>query len=76
MGERLSELRARIPMNAGVQNFFDGLEESEREQLAALVHDALARQDRRIDQAGEDALRIVPRVFRGPVKRMLFGEQD
>lgn len=74
MGEKLNALRAEIPMNADVQSFFDGLDEGEREQLAGLVTGALATQSQRLDEAGEHAVRMVPRVFRAPVKKMLFGE--
>lgn len=74
MGEKLNALRAEIPMNTDVQRFFDGLDENAREQLAELVSSALAQQSQRIDEAGDNAVRMVPRVFRGPVKKMLFGE--
>lgn len=76
MGEKLNNLRAEIPMNGEVQSFFDGLDEDASEQLAGFVSDALANQSQRLDEAGEHAVRMVPRVFRGPVKKMLFGEQD
>ncbi|MDT0617222.1 hypothetical protein RM531_01905 [Salinisphaera sp. P385] len=76
MGDRLDQLRAEIPMNVDVQRFFDGLDEGDREQLAGLIGEAVARQEARIDEAGEDALRLVPRAFRGPVKKLLFGDHD
>lgn len=76
MGERLNELRAEIPMNTDVQSFFDALEEERRERLAAIIRQAVANQEQRIDDASEEALRLVPKVFRGPVKNMLFGERD
>lgn len=76
MGEKLDQLRSEIPMNVDVQRFFDGLDEGDREQLADLIGDAVARQETRIDEAGEQALRLVPRAFRGPVKKLLFGDHD
>lgn len=76
MGDRLNELRAEIPMNIDVQAFFDALDEPRREQLAALIGRAVANQEQRIDEASEEALRLVPKVFRGPVKNMLFGDRD
>lgn len=76
MGDQLNELRAEIPMNTDVQSFFDGLDEQRREQLAGIVSHAVANQEQRIDEAGEEALRLVPKVFRGPVKNMLFGDRN
>ncbi len=76
MGDKLDRLRAEIPMNVDVQRFFEGLDEGDREQLAGLIGEAVTRQEARIDQAGEDALRLVPRAFRGPVKKLLFGDHD
>lgn len=74
VGDQLNELRAEIPLNKDVQAFFDVLDEDRRERLAKLILLAVSDQERRIDEAGEEALRLVPRVFRGPVKSMLFGD--
>lgn len=74
MGDKLNKLRAKMPMSTEVQSFFDGLEEGPRERLAALVGTAVDRQDQHINEAGDHAVRMVPRMFRGPVKKMLFGE--
>lgn len=75
MGEQLHALRAEIPMNKDVQAFFDALDENAQEQLAGIIQQAVDRQEQRIDEASEEALRLVPKMFRGPVKNMLFGDR-
>ncbi len=41
--------------------------------LADLLHDARARQKQQLDEGVEQSLDIVPRLMRGPVRRILFG---
>jgi len=61
------ELGARIP---------DGLELLSARDLTALadlLHDAKARQAQDLDEGVEDSLNFVPRLMRGPVRKILFG---
>lgn len=41
--------------------------------LADLLHDAKARQALELDDGVEESLEIVPRLMRGPVRKILFG---
>ena len=62
-----AELGERVP---------DGLEtltDDELTDLADRLHDAKLRQSRELDAAIEQALEIVPRLMRGPVRKILFG---
>lgn len=61
------ELGATVP---------DGLHELSDDQLltlADLLRGARARQKQQLDDGVEDSLDIVPRLMRGPVRKMLFG---
>ncbi len=61
------ELGGRVP---------DGLEtltDEELTSLAGVVRDAKRRQSQALDGAIEQALDIVPRLVRGPVRKVLFG---
>ena len=49
------------------------LTDEERIALAGLVRDARRRQSEALDGAIEEALGIVPRLVRGPVRKILFG---
>lgn len=62
-----SELGGRAP---------DGLEQLGDEQLRAFtdkLHHAKQRQSEALQGAVEEALEIVPRMVRGPVRKILFG---
>ncbi|MEA2190979.1 MAG: hypothetical protein QOI73_1100 [Solirubrobacteraceae bacterium] len=62
-----SELGGRAP---------DGLEALGDAQLRAftdLLHEAKRRQSEALQAATEEALEIVPRMARGPVRKILFG---
>jgi hypothetical protein len=61
------ELGAAIP--AGLE----ALSDDELLTLADLLYDARARQRRELDEGVEQSLDIVPRLMRGPVRKMLFG---
>jgi hypothetical protein len=61
------ELGARPPGGLEV------LAEDELLVLADLLHDAKARQARELDEGVEGSLEIVPRLMRGPVRKILFG---
>lgn len=49
------------------------LTDEELTHLADLLHDAKQRQSQELDAAIEQALGIVPRLMRGPVRKALFG---
>ncbi|MBA3748302.1 MAG: hypothetical protein H0W96_12550 [Solirubrobacterales bacterium] len=54
----------------------DGLKTLADKDLRAftgLLHDAKARQSDALEEAIEQSLEIVPRVVRGPVRKILFG---
>jgi hypothetical protein len=61
------ELGARIPEGIGV------LADEELLLLADLLHEAKASQAQELDEGVEGSLDIVPRLMRGPVRKMLFG---
>ena len=59
-----TELAARPP--AGVRS----LSAEERDDLAAAIRDAKGRQTEALRLAGEQALNQIPRVLRGPIRRL------
>jgi hypothetical protein len=62
-----SELGARPP--DGLQ----ALAADDLRSLTALLRTAKERQSQALDAAVEEALEIVPRMVRGPVRKILFG---
>ena len=63
-----SELGARPPGRASQALAADDLR-----SLTALLRTAKERQSTALDAAVEEALEIVPRMVRGPVRKILFG---
>jgi hypothetical protein len=61
------ELGARIPEG------IEALADDELLLLADLLHEAKATQAQELDEGVEGSLDIVPRLMRGPVRKMLFG---
>jgi hypothetical protein len=61
------ELDARVPEGIEV------LSDDELTLLADLLRAAKASQARELDDGVEGALDIVPRLMRGPVRKILFG---
>lgn len=61
------ELGARIPEGVEV------LADDELLLLADLLHEAKASQAQELEQGVEGSLDIVPRLMRGPVRKILFG---
>ena len=62
-----AELGARAP--EGLKT----LAASDLRALTALLQAAKQRQSHALDAAVEEALEIVPRMVRGPVRKILFG---
>jgi hypothetical protein len=61
------ELGGRVP---------DGLHALTADQLRSftgVLHDAKRRQSQALQSAVDEALEIVPRLARGPVRKILFG---
>lgn len=65
----LSALEAQLrgPAPAGVKR----LTESQLQVLAEAIRDARHRQGAELAAAGDKALALVPRILRGPVRRVL-----
>jgi hypothetical protein len=61
------ELGARVPEG------IEALADDELLLLADLLHEAKASQAQELDEGVEGSLDIVPRLMRGPVRKMLFG---
>jgi len=61
------ELGARVPEGIEV------LSDDELAVLADLLHTAKANQARELEDGVKGSLDIVPRLMRGPVRKMLFG---
>jgi hypothetical protein len=53
---------------------FEALDEDERKRLAALIHEAHARERESLRRALERALQYLPALLRLPVRRILFPE--
>jgi hypothetical protein len=62
-----AELGARPP--EGLQ----AIGSADLRTMTALLRDAKQRQSAALESAIEEALEIVPRMVRGPVRKMLFG---
>ena len=62
-----AQLGGRIPAGLEV------LSAKELETLAGLLREARRRQARELDEGVEESLDIVPRLMRGPVRKILFG---
>jgi hypothetical protein len=61
------ELGARLP------DGLDALSAKELTVLAGLLRDAKQRQAQDLDVGVEESLNFVPRLMRGPVRKILFG---
>ena len=62
-----AELDDRLPDGVAA------LADEELTDVADRLHDAKLRQSQALDAAMEQALEIVPRLMRGPVRKILFG---
>jgi hypothetical protein len=67
--DALSALSARL--GAAAPEGLAGLSEDERHDLMTAVDDARRRQSLALGEAGERALGHIPRLLRGPVRRIV-----
>jgi len=67
VGRLEAELGGRVP--EGLETLADG----ELADIGDRLRDTKRRQSQALDAAIEEALEIVPRMLRGPVRRILFG---
>jgi hypothetical protein len=65
------ELRAEL--GAAPPKGLDALSDAEVSDLAAALRSSQERQSAALAKAMEDALRHVPRLLRGPVRKMMTG---
>jgi hypothetical protein len=63
----------RAELGAAPPKGLDALSDDEVADLAAAVHDARRRQSEALARATEDSLRHIPRLLRGPVRKMMAG---
>lgn len=70
MAERSLEA-LQMQLNGNVPAGLRELEDQHLEHLAAAVHEARRRQDQALAQAGERAFSHVPRLLRGPIRRIV-----
>lgn len=54
---------------------FEALDAEALQDLAGLIESSRRRQQQALQQSLEDALRYLPRLLRGPVRRILFPER-
>lgn len=67
--DALSALRAQL--GAAAPEGLGGLSDDELRDLITAVDDARRRQSRALGEAGERALGHIPRLLRGPVRRIV-----
>jgi hypothetical protein len=61
----------RAELGAAPPKGLDALSDDEIADLAAALHDARARDKAALAKAMQDALQHVPRLLRGPVRKMI-----
>lgn len=71
MDER-EELAGELRVDADELGFLGDLDAAQAAMILQGLRAAAERQQAQIDDAVREALRHLPRVFRGPVKSMLF----
>lgn len=69
----LSALRERLGVSGGALPVLDGLDQADVERLCGLVDKARQRQGKDLESASEEALKHVPALLRGAVRKLLFG---
>ena len=60
-------------LGAGMPDGFAALSDEQLLALADLLGDARQRRRQELDDGLEESLNIVPRLMRGPVRKILFG---
>jgi hypothetical protein len=63
----------RVQLGATPPKGLEALSDDEAHDLAAALRDARTRQSTALQQAMRDALNHVPRLLRGPVRRLVAG---
>jgi hypothetical protein len=63
----------RAELGAAPPKALDALSDDEAEDLAAALRDARTRQSVALQRAMRDALNHVPRLLRGPVRKLIAG---
>jgi sRNA-binding protein len=61
----------RRQLNGDVPAGLSELEDEHLEHLAHALHEARRRQDQALAQAGERAFSHIPRLLRGPIRRIV-----
>ena len=64
----MSELTTQLP---DATDLLDRLDEAQQQRLAELFEQARSDQQQRLKQAVDDILGFVPRLLRGPIKKIL-----
>lgn len=63
----------RAELGAAPPKGLDALSEEQLADLTAAIHDARARDKAALARAMQDALGHIPRLLRGPVRKMIAG---
>lgn len=71
MGAR-EELAAELKVEATELVFLEDLDDAQTQLILVGLRAAADRQQSQIDDAVREALRHLPKMLRGPVKKMLF----
>lgn len=71
----MTDARARLEKEYGASlpPGLAGLTPEQQEKLVAAIEDARVRQARALAKATDHGLDFIPRLLRGPVKKVLFG---
>jgi len=69
----MANTTAGLRLDAQTRAAIDGLDAASRDRLDGLIADADRQQRTQIEQAVEDAMAIVPALFRKRVRKMIMG---
>ncbi len=61
----------QLALTGDTRSRIAGLDAADRQQLQRLIADAQAQQERSLQQATDTALKHVPALLRGPIRRIL-----
>lgn len=68
----VSRLADRLGLEPGRLAAFETYDQSQIDELEAIVARAMEAEDQAFDEALDDALRFVPKLLRGPAQKLLF----